>query len=361
MKTRICILLFLLLIIFIANAFVNPIPHRTAVSNFRPAYGVSYNFEQAVWLGLDGKKSFIDLISTYKFDWIRLPFFWDQMVDENGKLKIENLKFAVEEAGKRNIKIVIALGAKTPYFPEYHWPEGIRQKIKFGETIDIKHPVAGDILEIDKRVVQELSSYKNISHWQIENEPLLANINNWKIDKSLIEAEVKVVRENDPYRRPIILNHIGPAVFDRRWKSLIEILRPGDVLGVNAYFKTQGVQLFSFKFLGREVNIGWPKWLVWPVQSWLFLSPDFGGVKKEVEARGIEFWVLEVQAEPYVRTLGDAQKNNFFYNPLDIGRVDNFLRSYGVKSVGFWEADFWLYKAYNGDNSWLEAIGKITN
>lgn len=360
---------FLILLFIIFNAFLNPIPEKNTIAGFKPSYGVTYSFEQAGWYNLNAKKSYADLLDNLKVDWVRLPFFWDQMTQlrrgSDGQAewgfneRFEDLIFAVKEAQKRNVNVIIALGAKTPYYPEYHLPDKIKSQLKFGNTIRVSDPIGKDILDIDKKVIEELSIYDNIVYWQIENEPYLANINNWKIDRSLIEKEVEIVRGTDSRKRPIILNHVAPSVFDRRWQSLLSTLKPGDVLGVNAYFKTQGVYLASFKLLGKEFHLQWPVWLVWPVQSWLGFSPDFRSLKNEAEEKGINLWVLEMQAEPYIRILENAKREKYSYSPWDVVMADRYLRSFQIESVGLWGAPFWQYREKMGDNSWINAAKAI--
>ena len=361
MAIRAGILFFLILTIYILNAFLNPIPKRNIIEGQVTKYGTSYSFEQAKWYGINPREGFVKLISEIKFDWVRLPFFWDQMSDPSGNLQINDLRFAIEEADKRNIQVIVALGAKAPFYPEYHIPDTLKPKLRFGQTISADHPIAADILEIDKKVVKELSIYKNISHWQIENEPFLANVNGWKMDSDLLKAEVDVVRSADSLDRPIILNHVGPSFIDNKWKKLLPLLKPGDVLGVNAYFKTQGIYLYEGIIFGQSFKISWPRWFSWPVQSWMFLSPDFERIRKEIEARGMEFWVLEMQAEPYIRMLADASKNQPFYKSNDISKAQRYLVASGVKSIGFWGANFWQYRQKHGDSTWIDAVKLIVN
>lgn len=361
MWRRIGIVISVLILLFIINAFLNPIPSKNSVAGNSPLYGVSYSFEQAGWYGLNGREAFVSLIENNDFDWVRLSFFWDQMTSESGELKVESLKFAIEEAGKRDIDVIIAIGAKTPYHPEYHLPKRIENKLAFGDRIDINHPVAKDILAVDKKVIEELMKYENITHWQVENEPLLGNINNWHIDKSLLIEEIKQVRKLDTRSRPIIINHVGPSIFDNQWKGLSDLLEPGDVFGANAYYKTQGVDLIAFEIGDKEVHIRWPEWFVWPVQSWGVFSPDFENMKKEIEAKGLEFWILEMQAEPFIKNLDDAARNNGYFQARNISEADEYLRSMGIKNIGLWGAPYWLYRQSQGDNSWLDEVDEIVN
>lgn len=361
MLKRALLLFFLLILAIIINAFLNPIPNKNIVEGFKPNYGVSYSFEQAGWYGLDPRKSYIELLDTFKFDWVRLPFFWDQMTDESGNLKIDDLVFAIEQAQKRNVKVVIALGLKTPYYPEYHLPESISSQIQFADRIGLNHAVSDDLLALDRKLVTTLSKYDNISYWQVENEPYLANVNGWKIEEDLIAAEIDIVREADTKKRPIILNHVGPTIFDEQYKQLLPLLIPGDVFSVNAYFKTQGIYLISFEILNRKVNIEWPDWLVWPVQSWTFFSVDFEGLKKEVGGKGLKFWVLEMQAEPYIRDREYAQRRKLSFSGDDLIGADKFLRSYKIDSVGLWGAHFWQFRQKAGDSSWVDTVKGIVD
>lgn len=360
MFLRALLLLFLILLIILANGFINPIPQRRADPDFKPVYGTSFSFEQAGWYGLNGRESYIKLLNEFNFAWIRLPFFWDQMITD-GKFNenFEDLKFAVEEAQKRNIKVIIALGVKTPYFPELHLPGQIRSEIKFAQVVDENHPIADEVLKMDARVVEELSTFDNISYWQVENEPLVGVADKIEIDPSFIAKEVEVVRNADSQKRPVILNHAGVGVYDRSWRKLLPILREGDVFAANAFFKTKGIDLFSFSLFGKEFHILWPDHLVWPVYPWGFLSPNLKVMKKAAEEKGIKFWIMEMQSEPYIKKLDEANDPLLTFTPEDIKKGDNFLRSYDVESIGLWGASFWLYKGKNGDNSFAEAVKSI--
>lgn len=377
MIIRLILVSLLVFIVFVANAFADPFPLRlrsgssTTVQdtqNKDVKYGFSYSFEQASWYGLDARKSYVELLDKNNFDWVRLPFFWDQMTllrqDSGGQaeydLKIDDLKFAIEEAQKRDVKVVIVMGVKTPYYPEFHWPNYIRDKVQFGDKIDAAHPIAFDVLEIDKKLVSSLSSYDNIAYWQIENEPFLKNINQISIDRSLIAREIEVVRSTDLKRRPIILSNAARSSYDRQYRELLRMLEPGDVLGVNAYFLTQNADLVAFKLFGREVHLKWPEWFYWPVQSWGFLAPDYKTVQKDAKNARVDVWVLEMQADPYVRNLDDARRQSFVFSAMDLKRADEFVRSKGFDHIGFWGVSFWQFREKMGDASWVEVVKKVT-
>lgn len=363
MAIRAFLLIFFTLFVFVITAFLNPIPVRKIKTDYRPLYGFSYSFEQAGWYGAKGREDYVRMLDEFEFDWVRLPFFWNWMVNKDGSFNKDfaDLKFAIEEAQKRNVKVIVALGAKTPYFPEYHWPKEIEERVKFGEVIGADHAVAGDILAIDKKVVSELAPFDNIAYWQVENEPLIGNVNKWKIDSSLVSKEVDVVRQSDPKKRPIILNHAATGFYDTSWKKLLPILKKGDVFAVNAFFKTKGTDLVTTQILGREIHVLWPDHFVWPVHSWFVFSPNYSKIKREVAKNGNDLWILEMQSEPYIKKIEEADDPLLTFVPEDIIAGENFLRSYQVKSIGFWGAHFWQYRRANGDDSWTKVVEQIVN
>ena len=363
MIIRAFLLIFFVAFVFVMTAFLNPIPTRQIKSNNRPLYGISYSFEQAGWYGNNPREDYVQMLEEFNFDWVRLPFFWNQMVDKDGSFNknFEDLKFAIEEAQKRNVKVIVAIGTKTPYFPEYHWPGEIESQVKFGEVIGFDHEIANDILAIDKKVVSELLTFDNIAFWQVENEPLVGNVNKWKIDASLVAKEAEVVRKADSKNRPIILNHAATGFYDTSWKELLPILEEGDVFAVNAFFKTKGTDIVTAKVFGHQIHILWPEHLVWPVHSWFVFSPDFSKIKKEVESGGNDLWVLEMQSEPYIKNIENAKDPLLSFEPKDISAADKFLRSYEIKSVGFWGVHFWQYRENSGDFSWKDMVKQIVN
>lgn len=361
MLLRAVLLFSLILLIVISNAFVNPIPKKDISEDYELLYGISYSFEQAGWYGLDPKEDYKKLLDEVKPDWIRLPFFWDQMIDMDGNLKIDDLKFAVEEAGKRNVKVVIALGAKTPYYPETHLPVEIKEQVNFGERLTGNHPIADKLIEIDKMVVLELSKYPNVSHWQVENEPLLGDERGISVSVDLVKKEIEAVKSSDPAKRPVIVNHPAGWYFDKKWQDLLSILEAGDVYSTNAYFKTKGSHILAGKVAGAEISVPWPDFITWPVQPWPLVSPPYRTFMKKASEKGLDFWITEMQSEPYIRELKDAGKGNFAFNVDDIEKGNKFLKSYGIKSIGFWGAHFWQFRAKNGDYSWLNTVKEISS
>src|SRR3989304_4457418 len=114
MLIRVFLLIFFIVFVFVVTAFLNPIPTRPIKTAERPIYGVSYSFEQAGWFGLDPRKDYVQMLDEFKFDWVRLPFFWNQMVNKDGSFNknFDDLKFAIDKGQNRDVKVIVATAAK---------------------------------------------------------------------------------------------------------------------------------------------------------------------------------------------------------------------------------------------------------
>src|SRR3990167_3450366 len=89
------------------------------------------------------------------------------------------------------------------------------------------------------------------------------------------------------------------------------------------------------------------------------ILPDFEGIKKEAAKSGVDVWVLEMQAEPYIRDVSDGRKKEFSFDAADLKKAHNYISNEKIKAIGFWGAPFWLFIEGLGDPSWLDLVGEI--
>ena len=68
-----------------------------------------------------------------------------------------------------------------------------------------------------------------------------------------------------------------------------------------------------------------------------------------------------MQSEPYVKKIEEAKDPVLSFEPEDISAGEKFLRSYEIKSVGFWGVHFWQYREDSGDSSWKDTVKRIVN
>jgi hypothetical protein len=195
--------------------------------------------------------------------------------------------------------------------------------------------------------------------WQVENEPLNpAGPRRWWIGRPFIEKEVAAVKLLD--QRSVIVNAFGSfnMLFDRYsnrngfdFKRLLgftsdtaenqslELLSPGDILGLDVYTK------IGYTFLGRDAVAS-------ASSNWAGAA---GQWRRQADEQGKGAWITEVQAEPWEvssKTLADPKSTTAADIP---GRV-MALRSQGYTTILLWGAEYWLWRDQDGDPSWLAAV-----
>lgn len=196
-------------------------------------WGINYSVKQTEFLGLDAKETYIALLDDLKFKDIKISLHWDLLQPDNlYGYNFEEIDWQVREAQKRDAKIVLAIGMKTPRWPECHMPQWARSQSKKEQQ--------EAILRMLTAVVERYKDNPTISAWQVENEALLKfGACPW-IDEEFLKKEVILVKELDPARE-VIVTDSGEMSF---WFKVAGI---GDKVGVTTYRKVWQ-QNFGFYF-----------------------------------------------------------------------------------------------------------------
>ncbi|MFA6421951.1 MAG: beta-galactosidase [Candidatus Buchananbacteria bacterium] len=173
-----------LIVILVLIAFVY-------ILNFSPkkvAWGVTFSQQYAQdELGLDWNKTYIAILDDLKVDHIRLSAYWNGIEPAKGNYDFTDLDWQINEASKRNVKIILAVGRRLPRWPECHDPNWIK-------NMDIEDVQARQ-LEYVERVVRRYDGNKNIVYWQVENEPYLKYFGQCPpLDKKFFKKEISLVK-----------------------------------------------------------------------------------------------------------------------------------------------------------------------
>ncbi len=157
-------------------------------------YGVSFSKLHADELQLDWKKVFIASLDELKIRNFRLSAHWPNIEPQNGKYNFADLDFQMNEAKKRDAKVILAVGRRLPGWPECHdpdWVKGISKEDKQKE-----------LLSYVEETVKRYKDYPNIAYWQVENEPFLALFARHHcedfFDEDFFDKEIALVRSLDP-------------------------------------------------------------------------------------------------------------------------------------------------------------------
>lgn len=323
-----------------------------------PRLGVSFSHRHAAWLGLDPRESLRSLLSGTGVRYLRLSAYWDEIAPEANKLDFAPLRRWLDIAAEYDARVLMTVGIKGQRWPEFYPPEWLTRAhtIPPNAALDDHPRVVALLLLMLERLVAYLADQDVIDSWQVENEPFVpasSAPDGWRISPGLLDREIAVTRDADPRRRPIVVNHSSHSRFDGSWQSA---LRPADVLAQNVYTRQPA------------------KWRWWPgryldVHALGPLSPPLYAQAETARREGGDFWITELQAEPWERQpvtdlAPDAVRS---ISPALLRHNLRLARRTGASRVYLWGAEWWQYTAQkHGDRRYLELArelfggGKIT-
>lgn len=322
-RSRKKIIVFLVaILIFITIIFVIYTPRNSRVN-----YGVTFSKPFAEHLGLDWKETYLAVLDDLDVKYLRLPIYWTEIESQNNNLTFENVDWQIQEAEKRDTKIIFVLGQKQPRWPECHIPDWAREMNKEDRE--------KELTEIISYTVNKYKDEETISAWQIENEPFLPYGNCPTLDKKFLDEEIAVVRNLDP-SRPIIITDSGEL---STWYSAAS---RADILGTTLY-----------RIVWDE-RIGY---VHYPISS-LFYRFKAAMIHYLTNVQRII--IVELQAEPWGP---DIILNTPLEEQYKSMNAEQFKKNIAyVNEVEFSEAYlwgcewwYWLKTKQNDDSIWKEA------
>lgn len=297
------------------------------------AWGVNFSDGEATFLKLDPRENYLAILDDLKAKNIKLAIDWDTIEDAKGVYQFDDLDWQVKQAEDHDAKLIMAIGMKTPRWPECHIPQW---GINLGESEQQQ-----EILNMLTEVVTRYKDSSAVYAWQVENEPLLSfGYCPW-IDKNFLKKEVALVKKLDP-NHPVIVTDSGELSF---W------LRVGDtgadIIGVTTY------EMVWQEYLKMYISYIYPPVFYHrraELVNWLFKKPVIG-VELQAEpwcAKSIMNTSLEEQAK--TMNLKQFQKNV------------RFARDTGMDRFYFWGAEWWYWmKTQHNDSSIWDEAKKVIN
>lgn len=295
-------------------------------------WGVNFSPKQASDLGLDPKKTYLLMIKDLKVDNIKIAVHWDLIEKEKDIFNMTDFDFYMEEAKKNNVNVILALGMKTPRWPEYHIPSWANNLSKENQQ--------KEILEMLTFVADRYESYPNLIAWQVENEPFF-NFGKapWK-DNDFLKKEIDLVKSLDTSRN-VIISDSGELSF---WFKAANF---GDIIGITMYTKVWSKPLsndfdypFPSVFYGKKADL---------IKS--FFNKDV--------------WCLELQAEPWGKELIQNSTLEDQIESMSLERLKyniEYAKKTGLNTFYFWGAEWWYYmKEKHNDPSFLDEVKNLWN
>lgn len=292
-------------------------------------FGVTFSKIQAEELSLNWKEVYLAILDDLKIKKIRLIAYWPEVEPIERDFDFEDLDWQIEEAQKRRIEIILAVGRRLPRWPECHIPD-------WAGNLPEKEQQE-KVLVVISEVIRHYKDSEAIKFWQVENEPFFEFFGNCpKLDRKFLGKEINLVRDLGG-TRPIILTESG------EFSTWIGAARRGDILGTTLYRR-----LWSkyFKFYFR-----------YPIPA-IFYQRKTALIKKFFDIDKII--VIELQAEPWGPDQNwkiSLEEQFKSMNPDEFREIIDYTKRAGFSEAYLWGAEwwYWLKEKYGDDSMWEEA------
>lgn len=320
---RILLGFLIFLLIAIGYFFIGSPPQAKEIS-----WGVNFSQKHAENLGLNWQETYSALIEDLGAKNIKLATYWDLIESEEDKYDFEDLDWQIKEAEKREAKILLVIGMKTPRWPECHLPQWAKNKNKEEQQEKILNLIEKIVLRYRERV--------SVWAWQVENEPFFPFGECPKIEKVFLKEEINLVKSLDNQKRPIVISDSGEGSF---WITAAKL---GDIVATTLHrkvwfkeFKTYVSYPFSSVYYWRRAQI---------------IENFFG---KEV-------FVGELQTEPWCPTLLYDCPLEEQRKTMDLTQFQKniqFAKETGLKEFYLWGGEwmYWLKEKGEQPEIWQEA------
>jgi hypothetical protein len=290
-------------------------------------WGVAFSQKHARDMSLDWKENYLALLDDLKIKNFKIAAHWDLIEPRAGEYDFSELDWQMEQAKERNALVMLAVGMKTPRWPECHVPEWARGVSKEKQQ--------EEILKMLEKTVKHYADNNTITAWQVENEPLFPFGDCPWIDKKFLKKEADLVRGLDVQKRPVVISESGEGSW---W---FEAAKIADVVAVTMYRRAYFHEL--------KVYVTYP------------IPPAFYWIKTKLIGFVFKKPVIcsELQAEPWAANqIYDAGDNDAKTMTLKQFQ-DNiaFAKDSGFDTIYLWGAEWWYWMKEKHDQPqfWEEA------
>lgn len=324
-SSRVGMMLLMLVSLYL---FFNFLGH--VINGLRPlprmTFGASFSAEYARALGFDPREMYTALLDDLKIRALRIPAYWNELEPNSDEFNFEELDWLINEASKRQAKIILAIGLRLPRWPECHAPAWARSLPPDKREIET--------LKLLQTIVARYRSNSTIVSWQVENEPLLEIFGQCpKPSREFLKKETAIVRSLD--NRPIIITESGEL---STWLRTVGI---SDVLGISMY------------------RVSWNIYLGYVFYP---LTPGFYRFRADlVRPYTRKVIVSELQAEPWVprwildTTLEEQSKS---MNPERLRENISFVQQAGFNEAYLWGVEWWYWLKNKQNDSSMWDLGR---
>lgn len=299
--------------------------------NDKMQLGVSFDPEYAGSLKLNPADVFRNITKDWKFKFVRMPIHWNKVEKTPGNFDFSESDYYVGEANKSGVKMMLAIGNKTPRWPECHSPDWSKKLPENEYQNSLRDYIA--------KTVKQYRYYPALEMWQVENEPFLYFGDCLKLTKEQLKDEIALVRQLDQ-EHPILVADSGELGF---WFTTATVAD---------YFGTTMYRVVWNPFIGY-----WSyDWV--PAAFYRWKLNMVGRVPQKA-------YVVELQAEPWSpnQALTDVSEGEQSKS-MNLSRLKtniDFAQRVGLGRAYLWGAEWWSWLKANGQNQIPDYIGSLNH
>ncbi len=311
--------------------------------------GTTFSQIQCNYLKLEYQET-LENILTLPLEIIRVCAYWNEIEPEQGKYNFTILDAIINSVTAADKKIVLAVGIKSPRWPEFHFPEWIKKQCntKLAHVpMDTQSELSSSAFDFIKAVLERYRDNSSIKYIQIENEPFnnFSFAGNKFISYAFVRRAVALARTLCPEKRILLTNAINLEPFDwaQAFSSPFEKnLTLADAIGVNVYTKVPITQTTYV----QPTFLFW-----WRLSRW----------HKQMKHFGIESWITEAQSEPWEHNSA-VHTDKVEYPSASPQRTKDLvsrLTNIGYETILLWGSEYWYWHKKQGRTAWWEAIQEL--
>jgi hypothetical protein len=281
------------------------------------SYGATFSKKHAEWLvGERWKDNYTQALDSLGIRKLRIPAYWDEVQKNDGDhYDYADLDWMMDEAERRQAKVVMAVGYRLPRWPECHLPTWAKPLAV--EDVQTK------TLAYIRKTIERYKDRPGIVAWQVENEPFLRLFGECpEFDPKFLDREIALVKEID--RRPIVVTDSGELSL---W---VPAAKRADTFGTSMYLNTYSQSLKSY--------IHYP------------IGPGFFFFKRNLAglfAKPANWVVIEMQAEPWGPVSYTEMSEKEKARTMDIKKLRQMLefgRLAGFREFYLWGVEWWYWE-----------------
>ena len=323
-----------------AIAVLSSVSTGSAANVSKVTVGFSFSPAAASALGLDPTTALDRLLKDLRPDVVRIPIYWSD-VEANPDVfdfsvpdQIYSQIAAYNASTGSQTQVIPVVGMRNLGYPELHTPLWVDTTSAPSTTLLADSDAYAKYLTT---VVTHYRSNPLTSMWQLENEPL-DDVTSWSagpvsLDQEDLADDRALLQRLDPGRQVMITTYDSSTAGNDQvgldnleQSSLVypyvghpdQVLRLGDILGLDLYVATDSTDLVSAP---ADVRVTWKA-------TSLALWQD------RARQAGKQVWISELQAAPWPNVAG--------FTSDDLVRSAIAYRDAGATGVLMWGVESWL-------------------